>query len=66
MKFQLFTRRKLLSRRPLHYFRLVATNGRVVAQSEGYYNASERLQTVLLIKRTCSQATIEDLGEDAP
>lgn len=65
MKFQLFSRLVrvgLIRRERQHFFRMVAANGKTVAQSEGYKNAGDRTQTVLQIKRTASVATLEDLG----
>jgi uncharacterized protein YegP (UPF0339 family) len=66
MIFELFTRRVGLLRRRRFFFRMVARNGKTVAQSEGYQRAIDRMDTVLLIKRTVAIARIVDLGEVAP
>lgn len=40
------------------YFRIVARNGRIVAQSEGYKRAASRDRTIALFKRTIANMEI--------
>lgn len=43
------------------YFRLKASNGEIVAQSEGYVNESDCLNTINKIKAGASTATVVKL-----
>lgn len=45
MEYQTFSRKPPFMRRQ-YYFRIVAKNGKTIAQSEGYNNAAERDQTM--------------------
>jgi uncharacterized protein YegP (UPF0339 family) len=64
MKFVLFYRvRGIVRRRREYYFRLVARNGEVIAQSEGYRNAADRDATVRAIRVGARDAASEDTGD---
>lgn len=62
MIFELFTRKRLF-KRPQHYFRIKASNGRTVAQSEGYFNRTDRMSAIMLIKQDARGARIDHLED---
>jgi len=54
--FEVFSRLTLRGRR--HYFRMRASNGKIVAQSEGYANEADAVQTIRSIKISARDAII--------
>lgn len=58
MKIELFHRLGLRGWR--FYFRIRARNGRIVAQSEGYRNRGDAIQTINLLKGALPHAAIEE------
>ena len=44
-------------------FRLVASNGETVAQSEGYKNKKDCLRTINLIREYANDAKVEQVGD---
>lgn len=58
LRFVLFSRGPQSRRR--HYFRLVARNNKIVAQSEGYNTKAARAKAVSLIRRNAVRATWEN------
>jgi uncharacterized protein YegP (UPF0339 family) len=63
MRIELFSRKRLL-KRPLWYFRVVATNGQVVAQSEGYSRRLDAKETAEGLKAQLPRAPIVDFKEN--
>ncbi len=57
MKFKLFRRLTLLG--PRWYWRLVATNGKIVAASEGYRNEADARSTIQSIRKNATYAKVE-------
>lgn len=57
MRIELFSRRSLLGRKSW-YFRVRATNGEIVAQSEGYRNRSDARTTAQRLREGVSEAAI--------
>lgn len=57
MKFEIFSRKPLLRRRQW-YFHILAKNGRVIAQSEGYNNFNDCLDIVTLISQSAGTAEV--------
>jgi uncharacterized protein YegP (UPF0339 family) len=57
MKFKLFRRLTLFG--PRWYWRLVALNGRIVAQSEGYRNEADARSTIQSIRKNAAYAKVE-------
>lgn len=57
MRFKLFRRLTLLG--PRWYWRAVARNGRIVAQSEGYKNRGDAEDTIGLIQAEAALAPVE-------
>jgi uncharacterized protein YegP (UPF0339 family) len=45
------------------YFRIVAANGQIIAQSEGYKNESDALHTIKLIQAKAPIAAVMHLTE---
>lgn len=56
MHFKIFPRWTLLGRR--WFFHLKAKNGRIIAQSEGYANRLDCLQTVQTIQQGARHASV--------
>lgn len=46
-------------------WRLVASNGKVVASGEGYKNKADCLSTIASIQKNSPSATVEDQAEKA-
>lgn len=59
MKVEIFSRKKLLGS-PKWYFRVIAGNGEVVAQSEGYSRRIDAMSTIRLIRSQLPSAEIVD------
>lgn len=57
---EIYSRITLRGRRT--YFRIKARNGKIIAQSEGYANRADCLQTVHLIQAGARSATIVDIS----
>ena len=57
MKFKLF--RKITFFGPRWYFRLVATNGKIIAASEGYRNEADARSTIASIRKNAAYARVE-------
>lgn len=57
MRFKLFRRLTLFG--PRWYWRAVARNGRIVAQSEGYRNRGDAEGTIAMIRHEAALAPIE-------
>lgn len=57
MKFKLFRRLTLCG--PRWYWRLVASNGRIVCQSEGYRNEPDARSTIQGIRKNAAYARVE-------
>lgn len=60
MKIKVFSRKRLLLR-PVWYFRIVASNGEPVAQSEGYARRIDMMETVRTLKSQLPSAEIVDV-----
>lgn len=58
MTFELFPRRTIRGRR--WYWRLVARNGEIVAQSEGYRNKGNAILTINRIRTAAAHAPIAE------
>lgn len=58
MKIELFSRRGLKGRR--WYFRVRATNGEPIAQSEGYHNRADAMSTIRLLRGGLAKAEVVD------
>ena len=58
MKFVVFSRTHLFKRRQW-YFRIIAKNGETVAQSEGYFNYADCLDTIASIRLRARTAKLE-------
>lgn len=61
MKVEIF--RRLGMRGRLWFFRVRARNGRIIAQSEGYRNRGDALQTINLLKAGLPYAGIEEASQ---
>lgn len=59
MRIEVFARRTLRGRR--WFFRMIAKNGKIVAQSEGYHNRIDALETIKTIKRDAAEAPVKIL-----
>lgn len=59
MKIETFSRRGIRGRR--HYFRVRASNGEPIAQSEGYHNRADMMATIRLLRSSLSKAEIVDV-----
>lgn len=59
MHVEIFHRLTLLGWR--FYFRIRARNGRILAQSEGYHNRADALQTINSLKAELPYARIEEI-----
>jgi uncharacterized protein YegP (UPF0339 family) len=57
MKIELFSRKRLLAR-PKWYFRIVAGNGEIVAQSEGYSRRLDAVSTANSLKEKLGEAKV--------
>lgn len=58
MQFQIS--RSTSSQQP-YYFKIVASNGRILASSETYVNKADAKSAIDLIKTHCSSASVVDL-----
>jgi uncharacterized protein YegP (UPF0339 family) len=56
---ELYTRRGLFGRK--YYFRIIAVNGQIIAQSEGYSRRVDALSTIWSIQMNVGEAEIEEL-----
>lgn len=56
MRFQIFSRRTIRGKR--WYWRMRAGNGEVIAQSEGYRNRSDAIETVALVRTEAAAAAV--------
>lgn len=59
MTIELYARRGFFGRK--YYFRIVAINGQIIAQSEGYSRRVDALSTIWSIQKSVSEAEIEEL-----
>lgn len=59
MVIELYVRRGFFGRK--YYFRIVASNGQIVAQSEGYSRRVDALSTIWSIQRDVNEAEIDEL-----
>jgi uncharacterized protein YegP (UPF0339 family) len=59
MKIEIFSRRRLV-RGPLWYFRVVARNGEIIAQSEAYSRRIDAMDTAHHLKEALGKATVVD------
>jgi uncharacterized protein YegP (UPF0339 family) len=57
MRIELFSRKRLIGR-PRWYFRVVAINGQIVAQSEAYSRRLDAKATALSLKRNIGDVEI--------
>lgn len=62
MRIQIFSRRRALLGGLQWYFRIRASNGQIIAQSEAYQRHIDARATAESLKRDLGNAQIEDAG----
>lgn len=59
MTIELYARRGFFGRK--YYFRIIASNGQIIAHSEAYSRRVDALSTIWSIQRAVNEAEIEEL-----